>query len=142
MHKRSFTLIELMIVVIIVGLLAAVAAPMMRNALLQSRRTEAIAAMGSIRTAEKIYYEQYSTYREVAAGSRSDDLNALSMRISDLDGIYYSNNCYSVWTASDSVITCIPTLSTAPKANDVNELSINIWMELGNGLVRYSSARP
>lgn len=55
--KKGFTLIELMIVVAIIGVLAAVAIPAYSDYVKKSRESEAINALGDIRTAQ-ISYKQ------------------------------------------------------------------------------------
>ena len=120
MHRnRSFTLIELMIVVIIVGVLAAVAAPMMRKSIIRSKWSEAIAAMGTIRVAERVYYIEYGTYREIGnAEAASVGLNALGLKATDFDGTYFSNNSYTFINGSNRVTAYI-NYSTAPKASEL-----------------------
>jgi len=81
MSKKGFTLIELIIVVIIVGILAAIAAPMMSSNVAKARRSEAVAAVGTLRTAARLYYVEHSGFPAgranlVAAGYIADrDLN-------------------------------------------------------------------
>jgi len=53
--RAGFTLVELMIVVIVVGILAAAAIPLYRFALARAYASEAKATIGTIRSAEIVY---------------------------------------------------------------------------------------
>src|SRR5690242_19487044 len=54
--KRGFTLIELMIVVAIIGILAAIAIPQFANLVSKSQEGRTKANLGTIRSALSIYY--------------------------------------------------------------------------------------
>lgn len=64
MHKdeRGVTLIELMVVVVIVGILAAVAYPNYRDHVTRSKRTEAKAALLQIATNQERHYLNHNQY--------------------------------------------------------------------------------
>ncbi|MDD5436637.1 MAG: prepilin-type N-terminal cleavage/methylation domain-containing protein [Candidatus Omnitrophica bacterium] len=62
MHKKGFSLIELIVVVLIVSILAAIAVPMYQGFVRRAQRSEAYAALGTIRTSERAYYIQYNGY--------------------------------------------------------------------------------
>jgi len=67
-RKKGFTLIELMVVVIIVGILAAVAIPIFRGQTKRAIAAEGEALLGSVRTAELVYYAEHGTYLDVSDG--------------------------------------------------------------------------
>jgi prepilin-type N-terminal cleavage/methylation domain-containing protein len=58
--ERGFTLIELMVVILIVGMLAAVLAPILRGRIGQAKWTEGAAIAGTIRIALRTYYTEDS----------------------------------------------------------------------------------
>ena len=57
-NKRGFTLIELMVVVIVVGILAAAAIPIYRFAMSRAYSSEAKATMGTMLTSMKVFYAE------------------------------------------------------------------------------------
>jgi type IV pilus assembly protein PilE len=55
---------ELMVVIVIVAILAAVAVPLYINYVKDAQRTEAKGAIGAVITAEQTYYQLNSTYAD------------------------------------------------------------------------------
>jgi type IV pilus assembly protein PilA len=64
--KKGFTLIELMIVVAIIGILAAIAIPNFLKFQAKSKQSEAKANLGAIFTGEVAYFGEQNTYGNFA----------------------------------------------------------------------------
>jgi len=61
-HVRGVTLLELMIVVVIIGIMAAIAYPNYRDYAARAKRTEARAALLQIATNQERFYLQNNTF--------------------------------------------------------------------------------
>jgi len=61
-ERKGFTLIELMIVVAIIGLLAAIAVPSFLRFQLRARSSEAKTSLAAIRSLEESYFAEFSIY--------------------------------------------------------------------------------
>ena len=61
-RKGGFMLIELMIVVAIIGILAAIAIPNFLRFQLKAKTSEGKTNIAAIRTAEQSYYSEFGTY--------------------------------------------------------------------------------
>ena len=61
-NRKGFTLIELMIVVVIIGILAALAIPRFMQATTKSKQSEAKQILKQIYTMQRAYRQEYNTY--------------------------------------------------------------------------------
>jgi prepilin-type N-terminal cleavage/methylation domain-containing protein len=131
--RKGFTLIELMVVIFIVGILAAVAIPIMRGRIDAAKWSEGKAGAGSIRTAARAFCaEKGSTWGGTWASVTKADLG---FPAGDLDGKYFSDAAYAVGltaydtytvtvTASDSTCSEKP---TTPSVVTLNQ--DGVWAE-------------
>ncbi|MEK2644825.1 type IV pilin protein [Bdellovibrio sp. BCCA] len=60
--QRGFSLVELMVVVAIIGILAAIAVPSVNKYMAKARQSEAKTNLSSLYTAEKAFYAEYNVY--------------------------------------------------------------------------------
>ena len=104
---RAFTMVELMVVVLIVGVLAAVAIPMMKGRTDASKWSEAKTAMGTIATALRTYGTEKGSFTGIPSFTRDRH-----PRTSIWTGPISPTTAYAITSASASngltsfVITC------------------------------------
>ena len=56
LNKKSLTMVEMMIIVMIIGILAFIAMPAVKDWVRKAKKLEAYAALRAIRDAERLYY--------------------------------------------------------------------------------------
>ena len=130
-NQTGFTLVELMIVVIVIGILATVSVPMYQLIPERSRATEADAALGAIRSAMRVWYGEHGTYvnANFLNGGAVTAGGILSVSDTDLAGRYFSTECYTfdgAPTANTFTIECDGANSTAPYASDADGIVVTI----------------
>ncbi|QEP43851.1 prepilin-type N-terminal cleavage/methylation domain-containing protein [Ectothiorhodospiraceae bacterium BW-2] len=114
---QGFTLVELMIVVAIVGILAAVAYPSYTNYMLEARRGEAIAELARLQMAQEKWRASDSDYATLAElGDPSANFTYYTFAVSAQSaGSYTLTATASGAQSSDSgctVLTVTPTTRT------------------------------
>ena len=66
-NRKGFTLIELMIVVVIIGILAAIAIPKFNNASARAKEKEADGILKQFYTLQQTYYAEHGVYADQVA---------------------------------------------------------------------------
>ena len=129
-RQRGFTLIEVMITVMIIGVLASAATPILTNSIERAKVSEATAALGSIRRAMRMHYVEYGTYKnpQFTAGRKVTFGSILAISDTDLAGRYFSSECYTFERVKRRTfrIVCSGIASTAPAGGDVTHVILYV----------------
>ncbi|MDP8230912.1 MAG: type II secretion system protein [Candidatus Gorgyraea atricola] len=75
-RRIGFTLTELLIVVIIIGVLATLALPMLVKTLEKAKVGEAISNLNLIRTGQKVYYLEYGQFSDTVGRLNIENPNS------------------------------------------------------------------
>ena len=107
--KKGFTLIELLIVVVIVGILALAAIPLIASNTEEARSSEARASLGALKDRARVVYQRTS--------AAPTTLTALGVATTELGGSYFSSTNYAVGgTVTAWLANCSGVYSSAPTA--------------------------
>jgi len=118
--EKGVTLIELMTVVVVLGILAAVAIPTYRRYLLRAQRTDATTALLRLQSAEEKHFLQYSAYATDLTGDAPTGLGLGSV---NSERGYYA---LSVETTATGYTATAATISGAGQSDDTQCASFKI----------------
>jgi len=108
--QQGFTLVEVLIVVSIVAILAAIAVPSYQNSVTKGRRTDAMAALQGLAQAMERHYMTTGAYTAAAASQADTGAPAIFSTKSPIDGSQtFYNLTISAATPTTYTLTADPT---------------------------------
>jgi type IV pilus assembly protein PilA len=114
--RKGFTLVELMVVILIVAILAAVAIPIMRGRIDASKWSEGKAMMGTIATSIRAYHAEKGPTGAAPTTLDIGDTGlgfVMTAGSGDLDGTYFTSGCFDFSVTSMEPLTFLITCTAA-----------------------------
>jgi len=137
--RRAFTLVELIVVVIIIGILLSIGIPQYRKALERSRGAEGYASLGHIQEAEKIYFASNEVYLPTASPMPAADQQTLDISLPQSGWSFgvVLGALPATFTATATRTgggPCAATIMTVDQRGTLTERGVNYWRDCVDGL--------
>ncbi len=125
---HGFTMIELMVVIMIIGVLASLSIPIFRERTKQAKWTEGAGTAGMIRKALRAYYSQDPVAASAMVGSTVDAVQGtLGFFAGDLSGRYFQASNFTI-TAIDGDGNATISVAAPPGLTGSGVLSNAGWV--------------
>ena len=120
--KKGFTLLELIIVVIVIGILVSIALPKFITVTEKARAADGFAVLGTMRSAQFRYYGQYGAFDSGVSCTALDVTTTTSRYFSaptcaaanPIVTVDRSDGTYRLTIDEDGAIKCTPLTGTCP----------------------------
>ena len=126
-NTRGFSLIEMLVVVLIIGILASIAVPQYQKAVDKARFMEALRIANSIKTAEEAFFLAYRTY--------TTNLNDLDIRFQH--SVKSGSPGFEYWVADQKCVAVLKNINAVnDEGNSIAENAGNfyVWCRLSKGV--------
>ena len=133
MKVKGFTLIELMVVILIVGILAAASVPMMRGRIDSAKWSEANATAGTIKSAVRVFVAEHgAAAAPTGLLSVGTTQTALGFTTADLTGTYFGAADYNITGVTDpdgqaTVVVTSDGTGNKPSAGSKTLSAAGVW---------------
>ncbi len=137
--RAGFTLLEVLIVIVILGVIAGLAVPIYSSQVERARAQEALMNLGALRESAQRFYSSFNSYTPTAPGTMTIRANAAAAAATNLD-TDPNNPAGGVNRLFDYTFSTAPTATTytmqalrrtgVPNVADAGGTAANNWVQI------------